>query len=249
MRFRFLFRTRKKSQPRTSTRLDSLHSRNPLPDVFWTSIRALKESADAFPPLKSAVGGVIAVYEIVERAKHAKSDARDVALCTKAILNVVAEAVPDPSEISLPMLQSIERFTTYICVSLFGDIRCSMEAITLTGGITRLVNLNRNECALGAIKAQRDGAYRDFVLMFDLQMASTLRLEVQQERISVQLAQTHLEVGKVNATVVHVFYLMYGNDSDSLSQDALALDQAQVLFYAKVISFFWPSPDGSYKLI
>jgi hypothetical protein len=37
-----------------------------LPDVLWTSMLALRDSADAFPPLKSAVGGVIALCDIAE---------------------------------------------------------------------------------------------------------------------------------------------------------------------------------------
>jgi hypothetical protein len=96
-------------------------------------MRALKESADTFPPLKSAVSGVVALFEIAEvggclhlaatpkhadiatrtpqRAKHAKSDAHAIALRTKEILDVVADAVPDGSAIPAPMAQSIQRFT------------------------------------------------------------------------------------------------------------------------------------------
>lgn len=39
---------------------------NALPDVLWTSILALKESADAFPPLKSAVSAAIALCQLAE---------------------------------------------------------------------------------------------------------------------------------------------------------------------------------------
>lgn len=35
-------------------------------DVTWTSLIALKESADAFPPLKSAVSAVIALCDVAE---------------------------------------------------------------------------------------------------------------------------------------------------------------------------------------
>jgi hypothetical protein len=33
---------------------------------MWTSLWALKESSDAFPPLKSVTGGVAALWEITE---------------------------------------------------------------------------------------------------------------------------------------------------------------------------------------
>ncbi|KAJ7234020.1 hypothetical protein B0H12DRAFT_1239169 [Mycena haematopus] len=80
-------------------------------DVIWTSFIALKESADAFPPLKGAVSAVIALRDVAERSKHARADARDIADRTQVILDVVAEAIPDPTAVPTPMLESIERFT------------------------------------------------------------------------------------------------------------------------------------------
>ncbi|KAJ7664969.1 hypothetical protein B0H17DRAFT_1184576 [Mycena rosella] len=149
-------------------------------DLLWTSLLALKESADAFPPLKSAVGGVVALYEIAERAKHCKADARDIAERTKVILDVIAEAVPDPSIITPPMLQDIERFT-----ALLDEIWCSMQAITLTGGLLRrLVHLNRNERTIERIKARLDVAFSDFMA------ASALRVEVH----SIQVNQIPLTI-------------------------------------------------------
>ncbi|KAJ7931997.1 hypothetical protein B0H13DRAFT_2308148 [Mycena leptocephala] len=79
---------------------------SPSKDVLRTSLLALKESADAFPPLKSAVSGVIAVWDIAEHAKNSKADALDIAHRTQAILDVVADAVPDATMIASPMLQN-----------------------------------------------------------------------------------------------------------------------------------------------
>ncbi|KAF7369367.1 hypothetical protein MVEN_00265300 [Mycena venus] len=122
-------------------------SANALPDIFWTSMRALKESADAFPPLKGAVGGAIALCEIAERAKHSKSDARAIALRVKEIIDGIADAVPDGSVISPPMLISIQRFTI-----LLDEIRSSMEDIALTNRASRILHLNRDERLLQSIK-------------------------------------------------------------------------------------------------
>ncbi|KAJ7439646.1 hypothetical protein FB451DRAFT_1377819 [Mycena latifolia] len=97
-----------------------------LPDVLQTSLLALKQSADAFPPLKSAVGGVIAICDIAARAKHSKDDARDIAVRANDILNVVADAVPDITAISPPMKESIKRFTT-----LIDKIRRRLKSIAL----------------------------------------------------------------------------------------------------------------------
>jgi hypothetical protein len=58
-----------------------------------------------------------------QRAKNSKSDARDIAHRTQEILDVVVDAVPDPTVISAPMLQSIERFTAYTFPSPACDSR------------------------------------------------------------------------------------------------------------------------------
>ncbi|KAJ7055327.1 hypothetical protein C8F01DRAFT_1160198 [Mycena amicta] len=176
-----------------------------LPDILWTSLTALQQSSDAFPPLKSAVGGVVALCTIAERAKHSKSDARDIALRTKEFLDVVAEAVPDPTAISPSMLKSIERFTV-----LLTEIRHRLEPIVRASSVSRIVRLNRNERTLAGIKAQLDDAYRDLVA------ASALRVEVQQTKIalqqthisiqqtqlSAQQTQMQLDLGKIAATTV-----------------------------------------------
>jgi len=202
------FPSRGRKPPSSTSKHKSLFSRTSaaLPDFFLTSLLALKESADAFPPLKSAVGGVLAVCDIAQRAKHCKSEACDIALRTKAIINVIADAVPDGSAIRQPMLLSIQRFTV-----LLDEIRCSMEAITLTSSFSHIAHLRRNERALQSIKSQLDDAYRDFMA------ASALRVEAQQAELAVQQADTRIALEKVT--------------------DTLAPDLSRVLFYSRLSVF------------
>ncbi|KAJ7483316.1 hypothetical protein FB451DRAFT_104113 [Mycena latifolia] len=157
-----------------------------FPDVLWTSMCALRDSADAFPPLKSAVGGVLALWDIAERAQHAKSETRDIALRTKAILDLIADAVPDGSDIPPPMLQSIERFTVTL-----DEIRCSMEDIALSGVFSRAGHLKRNDDKIRDIKAQLDEAYRDFLT------ASVLRSEVHQTKTQSYILKVSAETKTV----------------------------------------------------
>ncbi|KAJ6469842.1 hypothetical protein C8R45DRAFT_1016057 [Mycena sanguinolenta] len=147
-----------------------------LADASRTSLLALKESADAFPPLKAAVGGVLAVWDVAERAKQARSHAYDVAHRTQDILHVVADAVPDPRTISPPMLKSIQRFT-----ELLEDIRQEMAGLTRTGFASRVFHLNRNERKLQDIRERLDNAYRDFMA------ASALRLEAQHNETRIEI--------------------------------------------------------------
>ncbi|KAJ7289141.1 hypothetical protein C8J57DRAFT_1493597 [Mycena rebaudengoi] len=181
-RFRFRRKVKLKPPNQASSRNGSTFS-----DILWTSLCALKESADAFPPLKSAVGGVVALWEIAERAKHSKTDARDIALRTREIIDVIADAVPDGTKIPPAMLRSIERFTL-----MLEEIRISMEAITLTGGVSRIAHLPENERRVRDIKARLDEQYHDF------SVASSLRVEVQQTAIAQCQTQTQADVEKVS---------------------------------------------------
>ncbi|KAJ7055363.1 hypothetical protein C8F01DRAFT_1234776 [Mycena amicta] len=191
-----------------------------LPDILWTSLTALKESSDAFPPLKSAVGGVVALCNIAERAKHSKSDARDIAFRTKEVLDLVAEAVPDPTVISPPMLKSIQRFTV-----LLEEIRRRLEPIVRASSVSRIVRLNRNERTLAGIKAQLDDAYRDFVA------ASALRVEVQQTKIVLQ--QTHISIQQTQLSAQQT--------QTQLDLSKIATTTTHVLLYSK-LSVFLASP-------
>ncbi|KAJ7745332.1 hypothetical protein B0H16DRAFT_1558515 [Mycena metata] len=171
-----------------------------LSDVLWTSMVALKESADAFPPLKSAVCGTMALWDIAKRAKHSKADACAIALRAQEILHLIADAVPDASAIPEPMLRSITRFTVYDILplnksprltflrSLLDDIGCSMQLISDTPTVTRLMHLNRNEQMLQRIRTQLDEAQRDF------DTASNLRIEVQQAQLALKHSETDLEI-------------------------------------------------------
>ncbi|KAJ7256141.1 hypothetical protein B0H12DRAFT_1112583 [Mycena haematopus] len=182
---------------------------NVLPDVLWTSVLALNESADAFPPLKSVVGGVVAIWQVAERTRHCKSDARAIALRVKDIIDVVADAVPDGSEISPPMLDSIFRFSL-----LLDDILRAMEGVSRASPISGFVHLNRNEGLLERFKTKLDDAYRDFLT------ASTLRLEIQQtqlakqqkqlaiqqNRFAAQQAESHLQLETVHSVTTRVLF-------------------------------------------
>jgi hypothetical protein len=62
---RFHFPARVKLKPPRVGPTKTSHV-NTFSDAMWTSLWALKESSDAFPPLKSATSGVVALWEITE---------------------------------------------------------------------------------------------------------------------------------------------------------------------------------------
>ncbi|KAJ7138945.1 hypothetical protein C8R46DRAFT_605174 [Mycena filopes] len=135
-------------------KLSSTLTTNDLSDVLYTSLDALRESSDAFPPLKSAVGGVMALWEMAKRAKHSKADARGLALGAQEILDVLVDAVPDdPSTITPAMLFSIQRF-----IDVLDDSTRAVESIALAGSFSRAMRHKRNEETLQDIKRRLNEA-------------------------------------------------------------------------------------------
>ncbi|KAJ7087507.1 hypothetical protein C8R44DRAFT_820226 [Mycena epipterygia] len=221
---RFLFPSRvKKKPPPTKTAKSTSFTSHDIPDVLRTSLMALKESSDAFPPLKSAVGGVVALLDIAERAKHSKSSARAIALRTKEILDVIADAVPEASAIPPPMLQSIQRFT-----ALLDDIRCRIEAIAVTGGVSRVIRLNRNEHALQDINAQLDDAYRDFVA------ASLLRGEVTHSSTQKAVSKICLETTHISTQLSHTQRAIAKSSAET---SHLSTQLSHAVFYSRLTVF------------
>ncbi|KAK7001886.1 hypothetical protein R3P38DRAFT_1774583 [Favolaschia claudopus] len=171
--------------------------------VAVTSLHVLAQSADAFPPLKSVVGGVRALCDIAQRAKHFKVEAIEVALRSKDILDIIADAVPDGSQIPQPMLQSINRFTL-----LLDDVRLEMEQLARTGMTARLLHVDRNEQTLRSLRVRLDNAYQDLLA------ASALRVEVQQAQLVLVQSQLVEDRDKIvqrqnvtlDATKAIIFY-------------------------------------------
>ncbi|KAK7051961.1 hypothetical protein R3P38DRAFT_2857852 [Favolaschia claudopus] len=203
----------------TSPSRARLKAPNALPDVLWTSLSALQQSSDAFPPLKSAVAGAVAICTIVERTKHSQSDARALALRIKDILDVLADAVPDGNEIPSTMISSIAAFS-----KLLREIEVYLKKISASSKISRLIHLNRNENLLTEYKAQLDYAYRDFLA------ASTLRLEVQQAELAICQRQLILEQKAFSVRQLR---------SQAEIRDISSKTDG-VLFYSRLICFFGP---------
>ncbi|KAJ7797904.1 hypothetical protein B0H14DRAFT_2909104 [Mycena olivaceomarginata] len=105
-------------------------------DLLWTSLTALKTSADAFPPLKGVVGAVISIMEISQRIAHSKKDARE-----------------------LSGQASIERFETTL-----EEIQSEMNRLMNRSRMWRLKHLNRTEGTLRKFNKRLDDASREFTM-------------------------------------------------------------------------------------
>ncbi|KAJ7572395.1 hypothetical protein C8J56DRAFT_990632, partial [Mycena floridula] len=113
-------------------------------DSTHTSLMALKESSDAFPPLKSAVGSVLALWDIVQQTQSYKALGKDLACRCVIILETIADAVqPDPKKINPEMLKNIGRFKMLVT-----EISQELSEHNRATRLSRLANLNRHQAQL-----------------------------------------------------------------------------------------------------
>jgi len=138
-------------------------------DVTLTSLRALKESADLFPPLKGAVGGVLALWDIVERVKRSKKRARDLRSRAIDVLYALNDAVEDPVHIPLGLRLGVDRFEL-----LLNDICNSMEPLTKPSRRSWLLHMNRDEDMFETFDRRLNEASQCFVIGTVTRIESTL---------------------------------------------------------------------------
>ncbi|KAJ7575958.1 hypothetical protein C8J56DRAFT_406128 [Mycena floridula] len=171
-------------------------------DVSRTTLIALKESSDAFPPLKSVCGGVLAIWDTVERLKSCKSEARALANRCKDVLERLADAVqPDPANIPPTVMRDISRFQL-----LLDDILASTEKMARqpTGtfrvlkGLKGLKRLNRDESELGQFHRCLDEAGQAFVVSTTARVeVSVTRIEGLTTRIGSSMTRTELSTAQI----------------------------------------------------
>ncbi|KAJ7177038.1 hypothetical protein C8R46DRAFT_47859 [Mycena filopes] len=124
-----------RGKPRVKLKATPAHTSETVGDVIETSLGVVKESADAFPPLKAVVGGMMATLDIRKRVKRSKAEADKISARTQTISAGIAQPVP--------LQRSIGDFNVHLT-----DIRSSVEPIARSNTILRLLHLNHNERTL-----------------------------------------------------------------------------------------------------
>lgn len=125
-------------------------------DVALTSLNAIYDSADAFPPLKSAAGGVLALLRTVERVKASRKKAKALSERAVQVFEALEKALPaNRATIPPSMIANIKQFQDTVL-----DIHRALEPLTRQR--LPFSRLNRNEGALDALKQRLDDAYQSF---------------------------------------------------------------------------------------
>ncbi|KAF8063617.1 hypothetical protein FPV67DRAFT_254813 [Lyophyllum atratum] len=171
-------------------------------DIARTCLVALNESADAFPPLRSVTGGVLAVWNAAERAKTAQKKARAIANRCYEILGILADSTADPSNISSEMGASIHTFTI-----LLEDICREMEPLQKRSRRFFVLHLNRHADELDGFGQRLDAAHQSFMLAAALRTEKIqfdIRCDV--AGVSDKLELIHCDVRVLRGAVRFFFY-------------------------------------------
>ncbi|KAJ7266380.1 hypothetical protein B0H12DRAFT_159313 [Mycena haematopus] len=150
-------------------------------DAIWMFLVALRESTDVFPPLKSAVGAVLAVWDLADRISAYDKHAQALAWRAASILYAMNSATRARSAgpISQGMLDAVLQFEGILC-----EICAAMEheAQLKLGPLRRVLGLQRRESRLVRFSAQLDAASDAF------KIGCAARVEVAVAKIQADVA-------------------------------------------------------------
>ncbi|KAJ7689728.1 hypothetical protein B0H17DRAFT_632610 [Mycena rosella] len=162
-------------------------------DAIRESLSLLKDSADAFPPLKSAVGGVLAIWDLVERVSASDENAQALAHRATGILDTISKSVGRTGSVSSEMRREIDNFNV-----LLAEISAAMEGHLKTGRLRRVLHLRRQESRLARFTARLDAAAEAF------KIGSSARTELMSTRIestSTRIESTSTRIASTSARI------------------------------------------------
>ncbi|KAF7358537.1 hypothetical protein MVEN_00904600 [Mycena venus] len=137
-------------------------SSNACSDIALTSLKALRDSADAFPPLKSVASGVLVLWDTTERVKTSKERAQALSRRAVEVFEALRAAVPESSNIhpSESMLISIQHFD-----DLLREIQDAIDPLTKRRRLmSSVLSLNRDEATLELFNRRLDESFQSFTI-------------------------------------------------------------------------------------
>ncbi|TDL19059.1 hypothetical protein BD410DRAFT_449128 [Rickenella mellea] len=138
-----------------------------ISDATILMLTQLKESADFFPPLKSAVAGVLGIYQIAQTISSNKKEANRISQRAVRVIEILEHATHASAGVSIELRNSINTFNGSLCY-----IKSVMENLSNQNRLERLLRLNGNKDELVLCNKLLDDAASEFTI------ASSTRVEV-----------------------------------------------------------------------
>jgi len=150
-------------------------------------LNAIKESSDAFPPLKGAVSSILHIIELSQKVKSNKEDCQKLAFRVQEILDKVTRAVPDATCISFDLLGRIAEFENTL-----DEIKLFMESLCRVNIFKRLIRHEEHKASFVKFNQLLDDAFQSFMFI------STIKIEMlvsqQGEHLEALLLDSHEEL-------------------------------------------------------
>ncbi|KAJ7362809.1 hypothetical protein DFH08DRAFT_326926 [Mycena albidolilacea] len=149
-------------------------------DAVRTSLEVVLSSADICPPLKSAVGGVIALCNIAERAAACDENAEILIWRAVAILDTMYQSIDTNAPIPSHLLNGMVQFEQLIL-----EIRLAMKVMLKRKRVLSVLHLRRSESQLAKFTARLDSVAEVFTIgSMTVQTMSLCRIEDKVESVS-----------------------------------------------------------------
>ncbi|KAJ7884467.1 hypothetical protein B0H13DRAFT_2045764 [Mycena leptocephala] len=168
----------------------SLESRSTIGfEAIVLSLNVAKESTDIFPPLKSIIGGVLAVLNIAQRVAAIDENAQMLACRAITILDTIYNAIGDTESeaLSSSLLEHMVDFER-----LLNEMHHAMSQIRRWSRMRRFLHLRRAEDDLQRFNSRLDATTQAFTL------GAVTRVEVAVEKVHIDLAAVHAELSTVS---------------------------------------------------
>ncbi|KAJ7652666.1 hypothetical protein DFH06DRAFT_1205406 [Mycena polygramma] len=150
-------------------------------DVVRTSLELVKESADVLPPLKAAVGAVVAICNLADRVAASDANAQALAWRAVVIIDTMYNSIDTDKPIPAHLLSIITEFE-----KLLDEIRSAMERISEESRLHRALHLRRNESQLSKYTARLESAAATFTIgTMAVQTMSLARIEEKVETVTI----------------------------------------------------------------
>ncbi|KAJ7055041.1 hypothetical protein C8F01DRAFT_1160803 [Mycena amicta] len=175
------------------------------------ALELLKESTDAFPPLKSGVGAVLGLWSLAERVDSTSNQVTTLASRASSTLLAMNDALTAHADIAPLLLGSplvlkpIDQFFAAV-----NDIHSSVEAMPMEG--KRLRNLRQNEETLAKLAAGLDDAHEAFTVGMHIAQAiytvkvhdTTTQIASNMSDVSASLGIVTVELTKLRTQVQYL---------------------------------------------
>lgn len=171
-------------KPLITTKSTSTFHALPLVKDF---VAGLRESADAFPPLKSVVGGVLYIWQLAEQVKSNRKQAEALAERAKELVTLVTDLmrlIDNPENMPPDMCLALELFA-----STLTEISTFMEQLSHQKGISRFLDRSKHQEQLSQYALRLSEVERDF------QLCSIVRLEQRLYGLGRDISE-HCAVGR-----------------------------------------------------